>query len=81
MCLAIEIPIFYFLADMFTFIATFTSMFCIFVTGFVTNIEERLRALSEILLNEDSTMPITKKRLEIAKKLSDLFQFHSQTRE
>lgn len=79
MCVMIQIPILYLLGDMFFFITLFITTLCIFVTDFVTDIEERLRSLNEMVL--DKTMMIADKRIEMTKKLSDIIQFHSQTRE
>lgn len=64
---------------MFFFIAIFITTLCIFVTDFVTDIEGRLRSLNEIVL--DKTILFGKKQIEMTKKLSDIIQFHSETRE
>lgn len=79
LCIMIQIPILYLLADMYIFITLFATTLCIFVTDFVTDIEERLRSLNEIML--DQKMLIGNKQMEITQKLIDIIQFHSQTRE
>lgn len=80
-CIFIQLSKFYLLIEVYACAMIVTIGFCLFVSAFVSDIEEKLRQFNEDVVALEGKKVTAKEHIMLTTKFSEIIEFHAEAKE